>query len=110
MPVLVGVAPAGLVSYPGCRPDGERVLLEENHPHFVLAQSSEWNGETSLLIGLPAAYAAQGRTVVVLAGGGRVSKSEILESAPRLAGAYMRATASPLFGRSGRWPAVGLRK
>ena len=83
MPVLVGVAPAGLVSYPGCRPDGKRVPLEENHSHFVLARSSEWGGETSLLIGLSAAYAAQGRTVVVLAGGGPVSKSEILESVRR---------------------------
>lgn len=83
MPVLVGVAPAGLVSYPGCRPDGERVPLEENHSHFVLARSSEWGGETNLLIGLTAAYAAQGRTVVVLAGGGPVSKSEILESVRR---------------------------
>ena len=83
MPVHVGVAPAGLVSYPGCGPDSERVPLEENHSHFVLAQSSEWGGETSLLIGLSAAYAAQGRAVVVLAGGGRVSKSEILESVRR---------------------------
>jgi SLOG in TRPM, prokaryote/SMODS and SLOG-associating 2TM effector domain 1/Protein of unknown function (DUF4231) len=83
MPALVGVAPAALVSYPGCGPDGERVPLEENHSHFVLARSSEWGGETSLLIGLSAAYAAQGRTVVVLAGGGPVAKSEILESVRR---------------------------
>jgi SLOG in TRPM, prokaryote/SMODS and SLOG-associating 2TM effector domain 1/Protein of unknown function (DUF4231) len=83
MPVLVGVAPAGLVSYPECKPDGERVPLEENHSHFILAQSNEWGGETNLLIGLSAAYAAEGRTAVVLAGGGRVSKSETLESVRR---------------------------
>jgi SLOG in TRPM, prokaryote/SMODS and SLOG-associating 2TM effector domain 1/Protein of unknown function (DUF4231) len=87
MPVHVGVAPADLVSYPGWKPDGEsdgeRVPLEENHTHFVLARTSEWGGETSLLIGLSVAYAGQGRTVVVLAGGGRVSRSEILESVRR---------------------------
>ena len=37
----------------------------------------------NLLIGLSAAYAAQERTVVVLAGGGPVSKSEVLESVRR---------------------------
>ena len=83
MPVLVGVAPAGLVTYPGGPLDGDRVPLEENHSHFVLAESSEWGGETGLLIGLPAAYAAGSQVVVVLAGGGRVSKAEALESVRR---------------------------
>jgi len=83
MPVLIGVAPAGLVSYPGGPPNGDRVPLQENHSHFVLADSSEWGGETGLLFGLAAAYAAGGRVVVVLAGGGRVSKAEALESARR---------------------------
>lgn len=83
MPVLVGVAPAGLVSYPGGPPNGDRVPLQENHSHFVLADSSEWGGETGLLVGLAAAYAAGGRVVAVLAGGGRVSKTEALESVRR---------------------------
>lgn len=83
MPVLVGVAPAGLVSYPGGPPNGDRVPLQENHSHFVLADSSEWGGETGLLAGLATAYAAGGRVVAVLAGGGRVSKAEALESVRR---------------------------
>src|SRR5438874_5499601 len=52
MPVLAGVAPAGLVSYPGGPSGDDRVPLQENHSHFVLAESSEWGGETGLLIGL----------------------------------------------------------
>lgn len=80
MPVLVGVAPAGLVSYPGGLSGGDRVRLEENHSHFVLADSSEWGGETALLIGLAAACATNSQVVVVLAGGGRVATAEVLAS------------------------------
>jgi len=84
MPVLVGVAPAGRVSIDtGSHPGGDRVSLQENHSHFVLADSSEWGGETGLLIGLSAAYAADGRAVVVLAGGGPLAKAEALESVRR---------------------------
>jgi hypothetical protein len=83
MPVLAGVAPAGLVSYPGGPDGGDRVPLEENHSHFVLADSSEWGGETALLIALAAAYAAGGRVALVLAGGGGVSRTEILEAVRR---------------------------
>jgi hypothetical protein len=83
MPVLAGVAPAGLVSYPGGPSGGDRVRLEENHSHFVLADSSEWGGETGLLIGLAGACAAGGRVAVVLAGGGRVSKAEAVASVRR---------------------------
>jgi hypothetical protein len=43
LPTLVGVAPKGLVSYPGGLEQGqERVPLEDNHSHFVLADSGEW--------------------------------------------------------------------
>lgn len=83
MPVLAGVAPAGLVSYPGGPAGDDRTPLEENHSHFVLASSSEWGGETGLLIGLAAACAAGGHVVVVAAGGGPVSATEIVESVRR---------------------------
>ena len=87
MPVLVGVAPAGLVSsHAGSQLGGDRVSLQENHSHFVLAESSEWGAETGLLIGLSAAYAADRRVVVVLAGGGRVESGGRGVGAPRLAG------------------------
>jgi len=82
MPVLVGVAPGGLVSYPGS-PVRDRVALEENHSHFVLAASAEWGGETGLLMNLASARAGDSRVVVVLAGGGPVSTSEALESVRR---------------------------
>ena len=79
MPVLLGVAPAGQVTYPGQR-EADRVALEENHSHFVLAHSSEWGGETRLLIAVAAALAGGGRPVMLLAGGGLVAKAEVLEA------------------------------
>lgn len=82
MPVLLGVAPAGQVSYPGS-PVADGVPLEENHSHFVLAGSGEWGGETGLLMSLAAASAGNGRVVVVLAGGGDVATAEALASVRR---------------------------
>jgi hypothetical protein len=83
MPVQIGVAPASQVCYPGSKPGDGRVPLDENHSHFILAPGSEWGSETGLLIGLADAFAVHGRCVVVLAGGGKVARSEILESVRR---------------------------
>lgn len=80
--MLVGVAPAELVSYPG-GPAGERVLLENNHSHFILADSSVWGGETRLLMAVAQTLAGGGRVVMVLAGGGPVATSEVLEAGRR---------------------------
>jgi len=82
MPVLVGVAPAGRVGFPG-GPQGDRVPLEPNHSHFVLADSGEWGGETALLIDLAAALAHRHRPVMALAGGGPIATSEVLAAVRR---------------------------
>lgn len=83
VPVLVGVAPAGRVGFPG-GPQGERVPLEPNHSHFVLADSGEWGGETALLIDLAAALAHRHRPVMALAGGGGpIATNEVLAAVRR---------------------------
>ena len=82
LPALVGVAPAGAVTYPG-DPSGEGVQLEENHSHFILADSSQWGGETSLLMSVAETLAGDGHVVMVLAGGGPGARSEVLEAARR---------------------------
>jgi SLOG in TRPM, prokaryote/SMODS and SLOG-associating 2TM effector domain 1/Protein of unknown function (DUF4231) len=82
LPVLIGVAPAGRVSYPG-GPQGDLIPLDRNHTHFVLADSDEWGGETALLIGLAAALAHGYRPVMALAGGGSVATSEVLNAVRR---------------------------
>lgn len=83
LPVLVGVAPAGLVSYPE-GPDGEeRVSLEANHSHFILADSSQWGGETRLMMTVAETLAGTAPVVMVLAGGGQVAAAEALAAARR---------------------------
>lgn len=82
LPVLMGVAPAGLVTYPGS-PAKEGVPLEEYHSHFILADSSEWGGETRLMMAVADELAGGGRVVMVMAGGGKVATSEALEAARR---------------------------
>jgi hypothetical protein len=88
LPVLVGVAPAGQVTYPGgpMAPgggEGDRTPLERNHSHFVLADSGEWGGETGLLMDLAAGLADGRRPVLVLAGGGTIALAEVLAAARR---------------------------
>ncbi len=78
---LVGVAPASLVSYP-LGPAGE-AALEPHHSHFVLTPGLSWGDETKTLFGLVQALATQGRprpAAVLLVGGGRVARTEVLQT------------------------------
>ena len=58
-------------------------LWKANHSHFVLADSDEWGGETGLLMAVAAARARNCRVAVVLAGGGEVAKTEVVQSIRR---------------------------
>jgi SLOG in TRPM, prokaryote/SMODS and SLOG-associating 2TM effector domain 1/Protein of unknown function (DUF4231) len=81
--VLIGVAPKGLVTYPGGRAQ-QGVPLDENHSHFILADSDEWGGETRLLMTVAQDLAGNGGHVaVVLAGGESGAKAEIMEATRR---------------------------
>lgn len=78
---LVGVAPAGLVSYP--QGPAEGAALEPNHSHFVLTPGTSWGAETPTLFGLVQALAGPppGRArpaAVLLVGGGQVARTEVL--------------------------------
>ena len=97
---LVGVAPAGQVTYPGGPPEGGTsgsAPLDPNHSHFVLVDSRTFGGETDTMFSLakalvsqPAAQAADGAspavkpatTVLVNGDPGKdsVSKAEVLHS------------------------------
>jgi hypothetical protein len=83
--VLLGVAPAGRVTFPGGAPGGagDAVELEPNHSHFVLADSDEWGGETTLLLELSVALAGGSPVVMLLAGGGKGAQEEALQAARR---------------------------
>jgi TRPM family ion channel/conflict system pore-forming effector with SLATT domain/uncharacterized protein DUF4231 len=97
---LIGVAPASKVSYPGGPEPGDgRVPLEPNHTHFVLVEGNDWGSETATLFSLAGALMI--KTVetrkarlwrkpetaiervpglIVLAGGGAVTREEALRA------------------------------
>jgi hypothetical protein len=76
LPVLLGVAPGGKVTWPHGPADGQ-AALEPNHSHFILAEATDWGGETGLLIEV-AARLADGQVVIVVAGGGKTACAEVL--------------------------------
>ncbi len=78
---LLGVAPAGRVTYPGGPTEGSiegRVPLDPNHSHFVLVESDEWGGETEALFDLARALAKEIPIVTVLVNGGDIARKEAL--------------------------------
>jgi TRPM family ion channel/conflict system pore-forming effector with SLATT domain/uncharacterized protein DUF4231 len=88
-PVLLGVAPADLVSLSKSTrqvdddDDDEdekyKVSLDPNHSHFVLVDGKRWGDETAKLFEIAMAFANYDIPVVAfLAGGGEISKKEML--------------------------------
>jgi len=82
---LLGVAPAGKVTYPGSSASAEDVVaLEQNHTHFVLVDSQEWGGETEALFEIADSLAGpQTAVMAILVNGGPVSRDEVLRSVRR---------------------------
>jgi hypothetical protein len=75
---LVGVAPRGLVTWPG-QPGSDRIPLEPHHSHFVLVDGAgAWGDETPALLGLVRALDRTAPSVAVICGGGPVTRREAL--------------------------------
>ena len=83
---LLGVAPAGIVTYPGkstCMSGSKSVPgvpLDPNHSHFVLVETDEWGGETETMYELAKTLSAGSPSVAVLINGGSIAKSEVLHN------------------------------
>ena len=80
---LLGVAPAGVVTYPGkssAMSGSESVPLDPNHSHFVLVETDKWGGETETMYELAKALSADRPSVAVLINGGSIAKSEVLHN------------------------------
>jgi hypothetical protein len=78
---LLGIAPAGKVTYPGGRSDTNIVdgaQLEPNHSHFVLVESDEWGGETATMFKVAKALNVPVATMVI--NGGPIVENEALRS------------------------------
>lgn len=80
---LLGVAPAGKVTYPGGPPvtGNDSAPLDPNHSHFVLVDGKEWGSETETLFELAAAFKVP--VLAVLVNGGAIAKDELLQSVRR---------------------------
>jgi len=91
-PIILGVAPAGLISLFNSTKqednyknegdndrENDKVLLDPNHSHFVLVEGDKWGDETIKLFEIASSLSTSDIPIVaLLAGGGRISKKEIL--------------------------------
>ena len=78
---LLGIAPAGKITYPGHH-GGANIVdgapLEPNHSHFVLVDSDEWGSETGTMFKLADAFNVS--VVTMLINGGQIAGNEALQS------------------------------
>ena len=80
---LVGVAPLGMVSYPGSEGKG-KTPLDPNHSHFVLVAGKAWGSETNVIFKLVSGLrSSKAPVVVLLVGGGAITRSEALQAVRR---------------------------
>lgn len=80
-PTLLGVTPAGTITYPGKLTDTtskESAPLDPNHTHFVLVEIDTWGGETAMMYELARAFSEGHPSVAVLINGGAIAKDEVL--------------------------------
>jgi hypothetical protein len=78
---LLGIAPAGKVTYPGDPSPaniGNGTPLEPNHSHFVLVEGDEWGSETDMMFKLAGALNVPVATTLI--NGGSIAGSEALQS------------------------------
>ncbi len=81
--ILLGVAPAGRVTYPGGPKGGsisEGAPLDPNHSHFVLADCDDWGCEDAVMFELAQVLAQRTPAITILVNGGEYSKNEVLKS------------------------------
>ncbi|MFN2606397.1 MAG: hypothetical protein ABR511_00675 [Acidimicrobiales bacterium] len=71
---LVGVVPAGAVTWPG--EVGAGPGLEPHHSHFVAVTGDRWGDETPTLLALAAALGARAPSAAVVVGGGACTRDE----------------------------------
>jgi SLOG in TRPM, prokaryote len=79
--MLLGISPAGKVTYPGKtghRVGSEEVPLDPNHSHFVLVETNEWGGETETMYELANVFSEGCPSVAILINGGDIAKNEVL--------------------------------
>jgi hypothetical protein len=76
---LIGVAPAGLVTYPGAEANAD-TQLDPNHSHFVLVDGNAWGSELPTIFNMMKALTSKVPGVVILASGGANSRNELIHA------------------------------
>jgi len=71
-------APCLGVTAGGCV--GELAELEPHHSHFLLAETDEWSAATPIMYELAQALAVECQSLAVFAGGGLVTRTEMLKN------------------------------
>ncbi len=79
---LLGIAPLARVQTDGAAA-GERVPLDPNHSHFLLTLGEDWGDEVETMFATAAALADGKGVVVVVAGGGSRTLTEVFHSVRR---------------------------
>lgn len=82
---IIGIAPAGKVTYPGQEnpPIGDDVSpLEPHHSHFVLVDSEQWGEEANLMFKVAGQLVETHKipVITVLVNGGALSRQEVLRA------------------------------
>lgn len=81
--VLLGVAPAGLSTYPGGavkEKAGKTASLDSLHTHFVLVPGKQWGDETNTMFALAQALSQVIPTMAILLNGGRIARKEAVQT------------------------------
>ncbi len=86
---LVGVAPIGVVRYPGHGPEGAEAL-DSGHSHFVLTDGKEFGQESAAMTTMTHAIAERGghRGLSIIINGGEISRQETYDRTLEANGAF----------------------
>ena len=76
---LIGVAPIGLVTYPGSSATGG-TPLDPHHSHFVLVEGNIWGSELPTIFNLAKLLTSKAPGVAIIASGGANSTNEALQA------------------------------
>ncbi|MDM8554830.1 SLATT domain-containing protein [Desulfococcaceae bacterium HSG7] len=82
---LIGISPAGRVTYPESsetQSDQNKVPLDPNHSHFISVDTSDWGGEVNMMFRFAEHLKGSNDIPVmtVLVNGGKFSRAEVLHS------------------------------
>lgn len=73
---LIGIAPRGLIAYPGYTNHAEVSQLDSGHSHFVLVEANRWDSVSESFIQLPYALADGRQRLGLVINGGMFTKNE----------------------------------